>query len=426
MRHWSGVFVLVLGALFSPLAAMAQESVTLPVLNQAPPQGEQVEVTITVVVPPGTGPVFITGNEPELGPWNPRGRQMEGSGSERTIRLRVSARGLFEYKFTLGSWNREALLANGAPPPNNVLRPEQGASARVVVARFGGGDGGEARRNTAAALADVAGAGVQGTLIHWRDVRSRHLRPTRNVSVWLPPGYAENPDKRYRVLYMSDGQNVFDPRLASFGTDWGMDEAMVAGMQAGRFEPAIIVAAWSSERRFEEYSPWHGAPAYARFLIEELMPRVNREFRTLTGPAYTFHMGSSMGGLLSFYLVRNHPEVFSACGCVSTHFALSPADAFAAGDRRADRANRRPFVEQDFATGVRVPAGQRMFFTHGTLGLDAGYSPGHSVVGFWLRQQGMASGRDFRIKVYEGGDHNEASWRAQAGEQLDWLLGARP
>ena len=171
-------------------------------------------------------------------------------------------------------------------------------------------------------LDDLSGSGVEGTLIYWHDTPSAYLTETRHVLVWLPPGYADAPDKRYRVIYMSDGENLFDPRIASWGVDWGIDEAMMHGVANGDYEPAIVVGAWSTAERGPEYSPWHGAAEYSRFLIEELMPRVNAEFRTKTGPRNTFVMGSSMGGLLSYYLVRNHPDVFGACGCVSTHFRI--------------------------------------------------------------------------------------------------------
>ena len=113
---------------------------------------------------------------------------------------------------------------------------------------------------------------------------------------------------------MSDGQNLFDPRIANTGVDWGVDEAIMALASAGKIDPPIVVGVWSSSKRLQEYSPWHSAPAYARFLVEELMPRVNAEFRTRTGPKNTVHMGSSMGGLFSFYLVTNHPRVFGDCG----------------------------------------------------------------------------------------------------------------
>ena len=175
---------------------------------------------------------------------------------------------------------------------------------------------------------------------------------------------------RYPVLYMHDGQNLFDPRIANTGVDWGVDEAVVRLADRGIIPPIIVVGVWSTAARGPEYSPWHGAPDYARFLIEELMPRVNREFRTLTGPANTAVMGSSMGGLLSYYLVTHHPDVFGACGCVSTHFPLSEAVVAQVfpGIARTGTPDTTPYVIRDIGSGLRVPRGARYWFDYGTPG----------------------------------------------------------
>jgi enterochelin esterase-like enzyme len=389
-------------------------------MQVAPPRAEgTVDVWFTVLVPPGSGDVYLTGDLPEFGPWKADALRLGDTGDPgadlRVARITLPVGRTFEYKVTQGSWEREAVGGDGAPLPNRrltVTAETRATETRVVAWKKGPTD----------FFADVAGAGVKGTLIHWRDVRSAHLSHPRTVSIWLPPGYDADPAKRWRVLYMSDGQNLFDPRQAFTGVDWGIDEAMVAGMEAGKFEPAIVVSTTSTPARTEEYSPWHGAPRHARFLIEELMPRVNAEFRTLTGPRNTFHMGSSMGGLLSYYLVRMHPEAFSACGCVSTHFPFAPRNMPGANPLTA---SNRPYVLDDIAAGATMPKGQRLFFDHGTRGLDARYGPTHAAVADWLKGQGFVEGRDFKVTAYEGSDHNEASWRAIVGHQLEWMLAPR-
>jgi enterochelin esterase-like enzyme len=270
---------------------------------------------------------------------------------------------------------------------------------------------------------DPEGAHVYGTLSYWEDVESDFLAEQRTVAIWLPPGYEDNPDKRYRVIYMTDGENILDPRIASWGVDWAIDEAMMRGLEKGSYEPAIVVGAWSTSRRRDEYSPWQDASKYARFLTEELMPRVNQEFRTLTGPENTFAMGSSMGGLLSYYLVKNHPETFSACGCVSTHFAFSEANIRDIWGRDVETPDPTPFIVKDIAGGDTVPAGTRFFFDYGTETLDSSYEADHKPVRQWFLQQGLIEGMDFRFEKYEGADHSERAWRARVGDQLEWLLG---
>ena len=283
------------------------------------------------------------------------------------------------------------------------------------------GDGMFKSRHAQTYVDDPQGAGALGRLVYWQDTPSAFLDHDRHVVVWLPPGYDENPDKRYRVIYMSDGENLFDPRIASWGVDWGIDEAMLRGAAEGQFEPAIVVGAWSSPRRGPEYSPWHEASEYARFLIEELMPRVNAEFRTRTGPDNTFHMGSSMGGLLSWYLVKNHADVFGACGCVSTHFALSAADFSPPG-----QGDPTPLVQKDIAAGDVAPRNARFYFDYGTEALDSTYEQDHAPVRAWLLQQGLIEGRDFVMKKFDGADHSERAWRERVQLQLEFLLGAAP
>jgi len=377
--------------------------------------------TIRVRVPEGTGTVYLAGSLPELGPWRPDGRALEGQGRERVVRVTAPPGTIFEYKFTLGAWDREALGPTGAVPANHRLSLDRDTTVVHEVTAFGG------RRDAAVYLADWRGSGVQGRLVYWTDVRSAFLGLTRHVEVWLPPGYDSASSRRYPVLYMHDGQNLFDPRIASTGVDWGVDEAVVRLVQRGVIPPVIVVGVWNSAARGLEYSPWHGAPRYARFLIEELMPRVNAEFRTLTGPQNTAVMGSSMGGLLSFYLVTRHPDAFGACGCISTHFPLSARMAVEAvlGAAASGRADSVPYVIRDIERGLTPPRGTRYWFDYGGQGLDAQYGPTHDSVRTWLQRQGLVEGRDFVVRPYPEATHNEASWRARLEDPLTFLFGGR-
>jgi cyclomaltodextrinase len=339
---------------------------------------------------------------------------MKGKGRERTVRVTAPPATTFEYKFTLGSWDRESLTATGTVPQNNRLTLHRDTVVVHEVARF--------KREQREYLADWRGSGVQGRLVYWTDVSSAFLGPKRHVEIWLPPGYDQDSTARYPVLYMHDGQNLFDPRIANTGVDWGVDEAVVRLVKRGVIPPIIVVGVWSTSARSKEYSPWHDAPEYARFLIDELMPRVNREFRTLTGPENTVAMGSSMGGLLSFYLVTHHPEAFGACGCMSTHFPLSEEVAARVLNIPAKGVpDTTPYVIRDIRAGLKAPHGARYWFDYGTLSIDSAYGPTHAVVRDWLLGQGLIEDRDFEIRRYEGATHNEASWRARLDDVLTFL-----
>jgi len=370
----------------------------------APTSASPHTVRLIVAVPEGTPVVYLTGNLPELGPWDPSRLALSGEGAERSAVLTVPAGHVLEYKITLGSWDREGLGPSGTVLPNFTLTADRDREVRVAITDF--------KKDPADYIADWRGSGVLGTLVYWLDVPSEHLPDPRHVSIWLPPGYDTSGERRYPVLYMADGQNLFDPRIASGGVDWGVDEAMVDGVRRGALEPAVVVGVWNTSRRIQEYSPWMDAPLYARFLIDELMPRVERTFRVRTGPAHTFHMGSSMGGLLSLYFAWQHPEVFSACGCLSTHVTH-------------DSDSEVPLLLAAIAAGATMPAGQRLLLDYGTEGLDVRYAEPHEAVRGWLLEQGLVEGRDFRVVAVPGAAHNEAAWRARVGEHLQWLLGGR-
>jgi pimeloyl-ACP methyl ester carboxylesterase len=373
--------------------------------------------TIRARIPAGTGKVYLSGSIPELGPWRADARLMSGSGRDRTVEVTVTPGTTLEYKFTLGAWEREALNAAGKIPDNYRLTVIRDTVVTHEVPAF--------KRDPRDYIADWRNSGVLGRLVYWTDVRSKFLGPTRHVEVWLPPGYDSATTRRYPVLYMHDGQNLFDPRIANTGVDWGVDEAVMRLAKRGVIPPIIVVGVWSSNRRGFEYSPWDDGPDYARFLIEELMPRVNRTFRTLTGPEHTAVMGSSMGGLLSFYLVTHHRDVFGACGCVSTHFPLSEAVAAQVfpGFAVNGKPDTTPYVVQDIRAGLDVPTGARYWFDYGSLSLDSAYGPTHEKVRAWLLKEGLVEGRDFVIRRYEGATHNEASWRARLEDPLTFLFG---
>jgi S-formylglutathione hydrolase FrmB len=374
-------------------------------------------VTLRVRVPDGTGTVYLTGNLPELGPWHADGLALPGTGRERSAQLSVPAGTALEYRFSLGSWERLEMGYAGADAPSHRVLVEQDTVVELEIPEF--------KRDPRDYIADWRNSGVLGRLVYWTDVHSAFLARSRHVEIWLPPGYDDQPATRYPVLYMQDGQNLFDPRITFGGVDWGVDEAVTRLIERGVIPPVIVVGVWNSADRFAEYSPWHGAARYARFLIEELMPRINAAFRTKTGPGNTAAMGSSMGGLMSFYLATHHPEVFGACGCLSSHFPLSEAwvAPFLHDSTAPAHPDTVPYIVHDIAAGLRAPAGARYWFDYGGVGLDSTYGPTHAAVRAWLLAQGRIEGRDFVVRSYPGASHSETAWRARLDDPLTFLFG---
>lgn len=268
-----------------------------------------------------------------------------------------------------------------------------------------------------------------GRVESWHAMPSRYVA-ARDVDIWLPPSYGRDPQRRYPVLYMHDGQNLFDPSLVFNGTDWDIDGAMTRLIDAGRIREAIVVGVWNSPQRFLEYMPQapvrtptiatgiDGLPpfdaaglqsdAYLRFLVEELKPFIDAQYRTLPGRDDTAVMGSSMGGLISLYAIARRTDVFGRAAAVSTHWPACGGctiDWFAAHlpDRRT----------------------HRLYLDHGTATLDAGYAPYQQRMDAALRRAGWREGRDFVTRTFDGAEHSEVAWRARAEIPLEFLFGER-
>jgi predicted alpha/beta superfamily hydrolase len=269
-----------------------------------------------------------------------------------------------------------------------------------------------------------------GTLESYQDFPSAQVA-ARNVDVWLPPGYAANPRKHYPVLYMHDGQNLFDPTLSFYTqTDWDVDGAMTRLIAEGRVREAIVVGIWNTPLRLQEYMPRKpvageslpiGAegmgdlPAasivsdrYLAFIVDELKPFIDATYRTRKGRDDTFVMGSSMGGLISLYAVAEYPEVFGGAGAVSTHWPIGNG-----------------VVIDWLSAHLPDPRTHRLYFDHGTATLDAQYAPFQQRMDAVLRAHGYVDGRNWMTRTYEGAEHSERAWRVRVDVPLQFLLGPR-
>lgn len=263
----------------------------------------------------------------------------------------------------------------------------------------------------------------------------------RNVSIWLPPTYdGQTP---HAVLYMHDGQNLFDSQIAPFG-EWGVDEGLGDLIARGLVPPTLVVGVWNTPKRFREYAPEAlaarlepsaaararaqldgplASDAYLQFLVGELKPLIDARYRTRPEREATAIMGSSMGGLISLYAGMKHPEIFGRVGCLSTHWPLLLADKTSLLDpawfNPVSQAIRS-FLE----TGAPAPGptAPRWWFDWGTEGLDAAYAPYQAVADAAFAAKGYVQGRDILTRGFPGAAHNEPSWRARLALPLQFLL----
>jgi predicted alpha/beta superfamily hydrolase len=162
--------------------------------------------------------------------------------------------------------------------------------------------------------------GLGGTISEATEVPSTLYPDGRRIRVYFPPGYAENTLKRYPVLYMHDGNNLFFPHEAFTGEEWKVDETMNALDAMSTIDKVIVVGIYAGERMNEYTKP--GYERYGRFIVEELKAFVDGTFRTLPTKPNTAVMGSSLAGVVSLYLGWQWPEVFSKMACMSSAFGL--------------------------------------------------------------------------------------------------------
>jgi len=242
-----------------------------------------------------------------------------------------------------------------------------------------------------------------------RHLRSPQLQNYRDLLVALPPGYEEG-NGAYPVVYMQDGQNLFDP-ATSYAGDWDLLEVLARLADAGR--PVIVVGVYhkGTFRRYE-YSPFRAAEGggdggrYLDFLVETVKPMIDKSFRTRPGPADTLIAGSSMGGLISLYALLERPDIFGAAG------ALSPS-AWFADEALLDHIAGRP------ASGGRIY-------------LDVGTAEDDRLVTSVrrLRRQlldsGWRTGADLWYHEDPDGTHHESHWGRRLHDALPFLLGGDP
>jgi glycosidase/predicted alpha/beta superfamily hydrolase len=365
-----------------------------------------VQATLHLTAPattPVAARVFVAGSFNQWDPAVPEYRLTAQTDRQYAITLPASVRGRIEFKFTLGSWETGELDSTGHDASNR--------SFDVPV---------------------TGPASYTGTVAGWRDGAPRPLAPpsttasvsvltdsfampqlgrTRRVWLYLPPGYATS-SQRYPVLYMHDGQNVFDART-SYAGEWGVDETLDSLRTVGDAGAIVVAVDNGQQRRFDEYSPWvnqkYGGgqgDAYVDFLVQTLKPYIDRHYRTLTDRLHTGVAGSSMGGLISLYAMLKYPEVFGRVGVFSPAFWVAPSIY-----EVARRAHPQP--------------GTRIYMVTGGLEGETPevYARDHQRMVDTLAAAGFAVGRDMQAAIRADGKHAEWFWRREFPQAYQWLFG---
>ena len=371
-------------------------------------RSEYVNLTIRVKVPTyTTDDVFMIGNLDCLGNWKEfshKLRKREDGVYETNIR--VSKGKALAFKFSLGSWDSQEKGSRFEDLENRNFEVRKSEIIELEVLNFGG-------------FQWESGANTRiGNFQFLRHFPSKILNSSRNIILYLPPSYFKNETSRYPVIYMHDGNNIFDAYTAFMGVEWEVDEAAETLMVNNAIKEAIIVGVYNTPHRMDEYTPTRSerygggrGDEYIRFLIEELMPAVNGKFRTLTTRENTGIMGSSLGGLISLYAGLAYPDVFSMIGAISPSLWWD------------DR-----YMEREFVANKKHQRGMKIWLDMGTR--EGMNSQGYSMaledtrrMSKLLEQLGYTQGQDLYYFEHQGAGHDEASWAARIHLPLLFFLG---
>lgn len=369
-------FLLVIIYFIIPFAILPQCKIELIVFSKIPPNQN----------------IFITGNKPDLGNWSPDKIPLTKINDSTWSRsFEFMADDVIEFKFTKGSWDEEALDENGSVSKNIILKASADTTIIFNINNWGN------------SKSKIVGQ-ITGNVKYHKKFESRNVFP-RDIMIWLPPSYDSKPDKYYPVLYMQDGQNIFDPLTSSFGIDWQMDEVADSLIKAKAIDEIIIVGIYNTKDRGNEYNNSTLGKSYIKFLMEELKPFIDRTYRTLPDRENTAVGGSSSGGLISFIMVWENSDVFSKVACISPAFKIA---------------------DLDFVTPVKNYSGAKkdikIYIDNGGIGLEEKLQPGIDEMLEVLNQKGFVENKDLLFVKDVTAEHNESAWAKRVYRFLEFLF----
>ncbi len=351
--------------------------------------------------------LFLAGNTATLGNWNPSGlvlTRKSDTSFEVLVELEIGEN--IEFKITRGTWETVEKDADGEEIANRTATVQKGKGIVVGIESW------------ADERSKPGRSSVVGTL-ELRRIAS--IEPTRLVRVWLPAGYQDS-NQSYPVLYLLDGQNVFDRATSAIGEEWGVDETLTELIESKAILPMIVVAIDNSSKRVDEYT-WiadgesnrkrgGNAESFAKWIADELKPQIDREYRTQSKRNSTWIGGSSLGGLFSLYAVVQHSETF---GCA---IAMSPSLSWGNDginswiDSNQDRITKPTRVWVDFGgkegtteNGARENVERFERFQRTLSTLSQKQNSNFTVGG----------------RLFPDAKHNESAWRERFAEAIQFI-----
>lgn len=342
-------------------------------------------------LPAGHAPnssIYIAGS---FNGWNPKSEahQFKQDGSGTYYLSLALAPGKHEYKITRGGWDKVETTKTGSGIGNHTLDVQTNAVVELNIEGWADQFDAAPKKSTAS----------KNVYIMSNSFKLKELGATRRIWVYFPPDYTTS-QKRYPVLYMHDGQNVFEDST-SFSGEWGVDEFM----DSIRNSCIVVAVDNGGSKRMNEYGPYDmerfgkgEGKQYVDFLATTLKPYIDRKFRTLRKKEFTFVAGSSMGGLISMYAILQYPKVFGGAGVFSPSFWIAPK-----------------IYDEITAKGEKIK---------GKIYFYAGKQESESMVSDMLKAfQTMhsVSKADMVTVIRDDGKHNEGTWRREFPGFYKWL-----
>ncbi len=355
----------------------------------------QLTINLTSIPPktPSGSNIFIAGNFNSWNPGNTAYQLTDNQNGTYSITFNPSP-GTLEFKFTRGGWDSVEGTSTGGFRPNRTY--SYSGSASTVDMNIEGWE-------------DISGqhTAAKNVQVLDEDFYIPQLNRSRRIWIYLPPDY-QATSKHYPVLYLQDGQNLFDA-FYSFAGEWKIDESMNDLFHAGDYGAIVVGIDNGGGERFDEYSPWYSpnynaggdGEAYISFLINTLKPYIDSTFRTLPGRDFTAIGGSSLGGLISMYAAAEHPDVFSKAGIFSPAFQVTDSCFLQVMQKTFDEDIRVYFVAGHNESSGMIPDILHMQEILVAQGVDAS-----------------------NVKVVDelDGAHSEWFWAREYPDAYEWLF----
>lgn len=340
--------------------------------------------------------IYVAGNFNDWKPGNANYKMKPFGGTRRVYVLKDIAAGKYEFKFTRGSWEKVETTAKGEDIANHQVEVNSDTSLSFSIAGWHDDYPDKPKPNTATAQVQVLDTAFF----------IPQLNRYRRVWAYLPKTYNLLKRKSYPVLYLQDGQNLFNERTA-FAGEWGIDECLDTLQQQLNKDCIIVGIDNGDAHRITEYNPYDNAKygkgegaQYVEFLVQTLKPFVDKRFRTLKDAQHTYIAGSSMGALISLYAVTKYPDVFGSAGMFSPAFWLAP----------------QIYADAQQANWKSV---HRFFFY-------AGQKESETMISDMKRMEDVLYKASNTIQtrevIFPLGQHNETYWRKMFPEFYRWLM----